>query len=209
MTDRLSAVGVGIELVSDEDYGAYVAALLPKPPESWSRSQHALELVCRPSFSPEVVIRLWSDAETSRLQLASLGTSIWLRRFNLPPWLRPRARRVALRGSGKPKEPTVPPEVPHAESVDAPGALPLIEMGLRLPQPAATAGLDGMNVTLIARGESETITREVWSPRPEDPAFELLQRVHGLASQQLSDPESRRRLDELHEAIGLGFPMDP
>jgi len=210
LTEHLSTVGVGVELVSHEGYGApYVTSLLPKPPESWSSSQHTLELVFRPSFSPEVVIRLCSDGETSRLQLASLGTNIWVRRFNPPPWLRPKSRRVVLRGPGAiEQEPTVAPEVPHAETVDASGCHPLIELGLRLPRPAPSAGIDGMKVTLIARDQSGEITRELWSPRPEDPAFELLMRVHGVASMHLSDPESRRRLDELHQAIGLGFPMD-
>ncbi len=211
LAERVAALDVGIEFVAHGDYQPdYVASLMPGPPGSWETSDTSLELVFCPSFSPEVVVRLWEGQATSRAQLVSLGVSIWVRRFNPPPWLRAKRRAVHAPGLATREEPPVPPERPHAECVAVASIGPLVDLALGLAKPASTQGIDGMTIRVTARRGTRTEVRELWSPGPDTnpEAFELLQRAHSLASEGLHEPQSRRRLEELHCALGLGLPME-
>ena len=198
---RLTAAGIGVELFDDEDYAApYIRSLMPPAPESWGSAPQTLELLFRPSLSPEVILRLWNGGDVARLQLGSLGTSVWASRFGEPPWLTATTGRVATE---KRTEPEPPREQPHSEVAQIESIDQLMATALGLGAPSETYGLDGMIVDIRASSGADRVERELWSPTPTtDPAgHELLRRALILAKSCLRDMESRERLEELQRTI--------
>jgi hypothetical protein len=71
---QLADVGLEAELFGN-DYGLpYLRRTLPAPNPTWEPAETALEVVFRPSFTPEVIVRLWTHESRARLQLGSLNT---------------------------------------------------------------------------------------------------------------------------------------
>lgn len=211
----LTSVGIGVELFTLRDYAApYLRDVLQKPDLTWESAETTLEMVFRPAFSPEVILRLWATRGRSRLQLASMNASLWVTRFNPPSWLTSRARRVPS-SSGAPWmetriEPELPIENPTEETVTVENVEPFFEMVKNLPCAKQSLGLDGMFVDIEWRHGSRCETHALWSPSPEraPEAFALLRHVHSLAWESLGAPESRRRLEDLHCALDLGLPAE-
>lgn len=191
LTAAMAELGLEVELFVGEDYTAsYIRSVMPSAPVSWQSAERRLELVLRPSFSPELVLRFWTDTNAGLVQLASLGTSIWHTHFNPPTWLRfpPGMER---------EDDWDPPERPHDETAPVASVDALVDAGVDLPESGEAGGIDGMPFEVDARRGSTHVRRELWSPMPGEAAHELLARAHSLASAALHEPESRERLAEL------------
>lgn len=206
---ELERVGIHAELTSFADYTPeYLRRVLPPAPPEWDRSEQRLEVVFRPSFSPEVILRLFRDGSRCTLQLASMSTSVWERHFNAPEWLEIRRKVVMRSSSPRPSaspaapidaEPEEPLEQAIEETVLVDADDELFAAAHAVPALDAGFGLDGMFVTMTSRRGSETVSRECWSPSTARcPALHrVLTRLDRLAWGGLSTPASRACLEEL------------
>lgn len=189
----MEALGLQVESFSCwRDYSTgYIRSVLPAAPETWDDAHRRLELVVRPSFSPEVIIRAWVAGQHSSLQLASVGASIWATHFNPPGWLVGRGDQLE------------PEEVPHQETASVSSIDDLVGAATRLPEPLRSAGIDGTQIELDVDDGDVALRRNLWSPRAsEEPlAHELLVRTLALASESLSEPESQARVQDLRQRL--------
>ncbi|MCA9612611.1 MAG: hypothetical protein R3B99_29050 [Polyangiales bacterium] len=217
---QLANVGLDAEPFGN-DYGLpYLRRELPAPDATWESAETALEVVFRPSFTPEVIVRLWTHDARDRLQLSSYNALVYHEHFGAPHWqnedLYPRReRKIRKRRRGRslwedlPLDPPPARELPSEESANVP-SLALFEAAERIPNVPRRLGIDGMLIDVELRRGERHETRELWSPRASDApeAFDLLRRIHALAWLRLTKRESRRRLEELHSWLDLGAPVE-
>ena len=189
---QVRALGIGIELFTDEDYPTYVGALLPGSAEC-ARASDACELLVLPSFSPELVIRLWIAEGRGHLQVASMGTSVWARRFDRPPWLG--REHASPTDAAAPERPgTSTGEVPASEVAR------LLEDAWSVVEPSRRAGLDGTSLVIEVRTGTRRRRIAAWSGHRGGP-FAVLARASALARSCLSGVDGEQRLDELRQAL--------
>lgn len=205
---RAEETNIGLEFFDESDYTAdYVRRTLPAPPPTWAHAENSIEAVFRPSFSPELIIRVWADKSKAHLQLASSNASMWCRMSSPPEWLLAAASEQSRQSAEQALD--AEPLLPIEETVEVVPVDALFSLGRTLTQPEATLGADGMMVAVEIRNGSGVRTIETWSPTHESApdVFALLKELHTLAWETCTRPESRRRLEELHTSMSLGLPF--
>ncbi len=218
VVERLAALDLRIELFSWEEYTpAYLRHALPPPPTDWDSAETSIELVYRPAFEPEAIIRLWRTGRRARMHIASPAQSVWAHHFNPPPWLR---ESNSLVDELQPSR-----ELPCDEVADVAPIDDLLALALALPgdetsavsrwderrdrwETAVVDGksavVDGTGIQLAIRDGERQRSSDYGSPtadrQPE--VLEFLRRVHTLARSHLIESRSLSRLGELRGAIG-------
>ncbi|MEZ4248206.1 MAG: hypothetical protein R3B99_08215 [Polyangiales bacterium] len=208
LVERAMAAGLDAELFGACEYdSSYLRKVLPAPPSAWASADTSLELVFRPAFTPEVILRLWASDTRAWLQLASSHNSVYVGHFNAPGWLLDALGAVGKSGRGTwaKRLPSEPDEIeaergtPAEEMVESPSFEDLLDAVVRLPTTHARRGIDGLFVDVDARRGSEHASRSFWSPRRHEhpDAYAVLDRALAAAGGCLARSESHRRVDEL------------
>ena len=188
---ELLALEIPSEIYGIDDYGpAYLRKLLPAPP-AWGAARERGEFVFMPSFSPEVVLRMWKHGTADHAHLAALDTNVFVAHFNVARWLR--------------EEGEIPEEAKKADEsvvVDSVDAV----LGYRLPSMPR-----GWDSCAIADGILVYVCLETSEGRQEhtysSPAADHLPRAHAFlkqvleVSRYLNGLESHRRLAELQREL--------
>jgi len=178
--DALTSCGLVAELVDLDDYNSHVRRNLPPPREpAWSSARATLEVVVLPSFSDELVIRLWEVGDRGQLQLGSLGIQIWGRHFCRARW---------TFSTGEPVDLEFRPE----RLIDSLGELDdspyeLVRVS-RTDEPLERRMLDGTRFEITARIGDETRSRSVLGDG-EAADRRLIENVFARAARSLRDPE--------------------
>lgn len=181
----LAAASIAAELIREGL--EYELGLMPFVDRvSFETADETVELLVRPSFTPEYVVRCWRKHSRAWLELSSLHTQVAAHHYWEPPWL-----------VGMDEE--VPSEDPFSEMVEIPLDEQWFESPWSLP-PSMDARfqsviVDGWTLAVRARRGQEKLEREFSCPGPgRGPAFELFELACQLAASVVSDPRSLARL---------------
>lgn len=196
VVERLEALGLEFELFSWEEYTPdYLRHVLPQPPVDWESAEASIELVYRPAFEPEAIVRLWRAEEGARMHFASPVQSVWALHFNTPPW---------LRGSNaSPDELEPSREVPCDEVVDIAPIDGLLALARALPDaaPSTSAVFDGTSIEIAVRDGERRTTFDGPTASQAPEVLEFLRRVYAFARLHSSDARSLSRLGVMQAGI--------
>src|SRR5262249_31809088 len=148
------------------------------------------EVLCLPSFHPEVLLQVADGPSGTTFRLATCTSSLWHSLMEPGRW------------PGRTEESAVVPPERAARfwaTLDA--------LDPQAVRDSAAVGLDGMSTRCSwRRGEAMT-SFEAWSPAPDSRHGAFIRQVYDLGWEPVRERLSIERLEQLHGYLGLGLPV--